>query len=96
MLASRAEPLVDSPAMSRKERRAPRVERIRALLEAGDHRAAGAEARALAADGGAPAEEREAAAGIVASLAPDRGALAAGAIGVAIAVGLAVAVLARG
>ncbi len=96
MLASRAEPLVDSPAMSRKERRAPRVERIRALLEAGDHRAAGAEARALAADAAAPAEEREAAAEIVASLAPDRGAIAAGAIGVAIAVGLAVAVLARG
>jgi hypothetical protein len=82
--------------MSRKDRRAPRVERIRALLEAGDHRTAGAEARALAADAAAPEEERDAAAGIVASLAPDRGVVAAGALGVAVAIALAVAVVVRG
>jgi hypothetical protein len=82
--------------MSRKERRAPRVERIRALLEAGDHRSAGAEARALAADASASEDERTAAAGILVSLAPDRGVVAAGALGVAVAIALAVVVLVPG
>jgi hypothetical protein len=80
--------------MSRKERRAARVERIRDLLEAGDHRAAGAEARALAADGAAPDGEREAARAVLASLRPDPGVLAAAALGVIAATALAIAVLA--
>jgi hypothetical protein len=82
--------------MSRKERRAPRVERIRALLEAGDHRAARTEARALAGDATASDGEREAAAAVLASLAPDRGVLVAGALGVLAALVLTVAVLAGG
>lgn len=93
MLATRRERLLDFPAMSRKERLAPRVERIQALLEAGDHRAAGAEARALAADASAPEEERAAARAVLVSLAPDRGVLAAAAVAVLAAVVVAVAVL---
>jgi hypothetical protein len=82
--------------MSRKERRAPRAERIRGLLESGDHRAAAAEARAVLADGAATPDEREAAGAALASLAPERGAVAAGAAGVAVAIGLTLAVLLRG
>jgi hypothetical protein len=82
--------------MSRKERRPPRAERIRSLLEAGDHRAARAEARAVLADEGAGPEEREAAAAALSSLSPDPGAVAAGAAGVAAAVAIAAAVLLRG
>jgi len=82
--------------MSRKERRAPRVEGIRALLEAGDHRAAGDAARALAADGSAPDDERAAAAAVLASLAPDRAAVAVGVLGVLAALVLSVAVLVGG
>jgi hypothetical protein len=71
--------------MARKDRRPQAAQRLRALLEAGDHRRAREEARALAADAGADAAEREEAAAILSSLAPDRGVLAAGAVGVAIA-----------
>lgn len=81
--------------MSRKERRGPRAERIRALLEAGDHRAAAAEARAVLADPTAPGDERAQAAAALSSLAPDRGVLLAGALGVAAALGLAALVLIR-
>jgi hypothetical protein len=82
--------------MSRKERRPARVDRIRALVEAGDHGAARAEARAVLADAGAPPEERAGAAGVLASLAPERGALVAGAVGAAAAVAISVLVLLRG
>ncbi len=82
--------------MSRKERRAPRVERLHALLEAGDHRAAGAEARALAADATASADERAAAASVRASLAPDRGVVAAGALGVLVSLVITAVVLGGG
>ncbi len=82
--------------MSRKERRPARAERLRALVEAGDHGAARAEARAVLADGGAPPEERAAAGEVLSSLAPDRGALVAGAVGAAAAVVLTVLVLLRG
>lgn len=79
--------------MSRKERRTPRLERIRALIDAGNHAAAGAEARALVEDAGASEEERAAGAALLASLAPDRGVVAAGAVGVAIALVVALAVV---
>ena len=82
--------------MSRKERRPARVDRIRALVDAGDHGAARVEARAVLADAGAPPEERAAAGEVLASLAPDRGALVAGAVGVATAVVLSILVLLRG
>jgi hypothetical protein len=82
--------------MSRKERRAPRVERVCALLEAGDHGAARAAARALLAAPDASDGDRAAAAELLASLAPDRGAVVAGALGVAAAVALSAAVLLGG
>jgi hypothetical protein len=66
------------------------------LVEAGDHGGARAEARALLADPAATDLERDAAAAVVASLAPDRGVVAAGAAGVAAAVAVAIAVLLRG
>jgi hypothetical protein len=82
--------------MSRKERRAPRTERLRALLEAGDHAAAREEARSVLADDGAAAGEREAAAAALASLGPEPAAAAAGALGLAAALAITVAVLLRG
>ncbi len=82
--------------MSRKERRAPRAERLRALLDAGDHAAARAEARAVLADEAASPDERRAAAAAFESLSPEPGAVAAGAIGVAAALAVALAVLLRG
>lgn len=92
----RASPLLQSAAMSRTERRLPRAERIRTLLEGGDHAAARAEARAVLADAEAPDRERAAAVEALASLAPDRGVLAAGAVGLAVAVAVAAGVLLRG
>lgn len=82
--------------MSRAERRPPRAERLRALLDAGDHAAARAEARAVCADAAATDRERAAAEEALASLAPDRGVVAAGAVGVAIALAVAISVLLRG
>jgi hypothetical protein len=82
--------------MSRKERRAARAERLQALLDAGDHRAARAEARAALADEAATPEERRAAAATLSSLSPEPGAVVAGAIGVAAALAVSVAVLLRG
>jgi hypothetical protein len=82
--------------MSRKERRTSRAERLQGLLDAGDHAAARAEARAVLADQGAVPEERRAAAAALSSLSPEPGAVVAGAIGVAAAVALAVAVFLRG
>jgi hypothetical protein len=75
--------------MARKERRSPGSERLRALLEAGDHRTAGAEARARLADASASDVEKAEAAAVLASLAPDRGAVVAGALGVATAIAVA-------
>jgi hypothetical protein len=57
--------------MSRKERRASRAERIRVLIEAGDHAGARADAQAVLADAAAPEDDRKAAAEILSSLAPD-------------------------
>jgi hypothetical protein len=82
--------------MSRTERRPPRAERIHALLESGDHGGARTEARAVLADASAPERERVAAAEALASLAPDRGVVAAGAVGVAVALALTAFVLLRG
>jgi hypothetical protein len=75
--------------MARKDRRNPAGGRLRALLDAGDHRTARAEARAVIADAAATEADRKEAAAVLASLAPDRGVVAAGAIGVAIALALA-------
>jgi hypothetical protein len=75
--------------MARKERRTPGSERLRALLQAGDHRTARAEARARLADPSVPEVERAEAEAVLASLAPDRGAVLAGAIGVALSVAVA-------
>ncbi|HET6923523.1 MAG TPA: hypothetical protein VFI16_10295 [Anaeromyxobacteraceae bacterium] len=82
--------------MSRKERRPQRSARLEALLERGDWRAAGAEARALLADPGADEVEREAAEAARARLRPEPGALAVGAAGlVALAVAVVLGLLAR-
>ena len=82
--------------MARKERRAARAERLQALVDAGDLGAARAEARAMLAAAAAPPEERRAAAALLSSLSPEPGAVAAGAIGLAAALAVAVAVLLRG
>jgi len=71
--------------MSRKERRAAGGARLRALLEAGDHRRARAEAQARLADPAVAEAERTEAAAVLSSLAPERGAVIAGAIGAAAA-----------
>jgi hypothetical protein len=75
--------------MARKDRRDPGGGRLRALLDAGDHRRARAEARARLADPSASDAQRAEAAAVLASLAPDRGVLAAGVLGVAAALALA-------
>jgi hypothetical protein len=82
--------------MSRRARSSPRAERLAKLLASGDHRAARAEARAALRDADTPREERDAAAGVLASLAPERSAIVAGAIGVAVALAIAIATLVRG
>jgi hypothetical protein len=76
-------------AMARKERRAPGPARLQALLDAGDHRTARAEATARLRDASAPDAEKAQAAAVLASLAPERGAVVAGALGVAAAVAIA-------
>lgn len=71
--------------MSRRERPRPgRPDRIRELLEAGDHRGAAEEARRRLADPGA--DGRDAAAAALASLRPEPGAVAVGLLGVALSV----------
>jgi hypothetical protein len=70
--------------MARDRRKAAQAE-LAALLEAGDHRAARAAARARLA-GGAPDPEARA---VLASLAPERGAVVAGMVGAALAVAVA-------
>jgi hypothetical protein len=75
--------------MARKDRRNPAGARLRALLEAGDHRTARAEARARLADPAASESDRAEAVQVLASLAPDRAVVVAGAVGVAVAVALA-------
>jgi hypothetical protein len=82
--------------MPRKERRASPADRIRTLLDAGDHRAARAEARALLADPAAADADRGNAAAALASLAPEPGAVVAGVLGVAAAVVLATLLVLRG
>ncbi|HEX9402458.1 MAG TPA: hypothetical protein VF912_20335 [Anaeromyxobacter sp.] len=75
--------------MARKEKRAPAAGRLRGLLDAGDHRAARAEAQARLADPAAGEPDRAEAAAVLASLAPDRGVALAGALGVAAAIAIA-------
>jgi hypothetical protein len=82
--------------MPRTERRSQRAERLDALLDAGDHAAARAEARALLVDPAATDRERDAARDALASLAPDRGVVAAGALGIAAAIAIVAGVLLRG
>lgn len=83
--------------MARREKRAARgAERLRSLLEAGDHRAARAEARALRADPAADAADGRAAAAALVRLAPEPGAVWAGVAGVAIAVAIAAWTVLRG
>jgi len=82
--------------MARKDRRSTQHGRLQELLEAGDHRRARAEARATLADGGAPEAARAEAEAVLASLAPDRVVVAAGAVGVAIALALTVWILVAG
>ncbi len=76
--------------------RSERRSRIQSLLDVGDHGGARAEAHAVLADPEAPDRDRAAAQAALASLAPDRGVVAAGAVGVVVAVAIAVGVLLRG
>jgi hypothetical protein len=71
--------------MARKDRKAPEGDRLRALLDAGQHRSARAEARARLQLAPGDAEARA----VLASLAPEPGAVIAGALGVAAAVAIA-------
>jgi DNA-binding LacI/PurR family transcriptional regulator len=82
--------------MARKDKARGRAGRLEALLAAGDHGGARAEARALLADPEASGEEREAAAHLLASLRPEPAALACAAVSVALAVALAAWTLTRG
>ncbi len=80
----------------RPDRRSPRAARIQALLDAGEHAAARAEARAVIADEQAPERDRAAARAALGSLAPDGGAVAAGVAGVAVAIAIVAGLLLRG
>jgi hypothetical protein len=82
--------------MSRKERRSPRTELIRARLDSGDHAAVRAVARGVLADRDASDEERAAAAAALASLSPEPAAVVAGAIGAVVSVVITVLVLLQG
>lgn len=76
--------------MVRRERTRPGpARRLEALLEAGDHGAAAAEARRVLADAERGDEERRAARAALASLRPEPGALAAGLGGVLLALAVA-------
>ena len=66
-----------------------RQDRIAALLAAGDHRAARQAAGAVLADAAASGEDRVSAAAALASLAPERSAVVAGCVAVALAVAVA-------
>jgi hypothetical protein len=82
--------------MARKERRPERAARLEALIERGDWRGAGAEARALLADPAADEAEREVAEAARVRLRPEPGALAVGAAGLAaLAVAVVLGLLAR-
>jgi hypothetical protein len=76
--------------MARKVRRTSPHGRLRELLEDGDHRRARAEARAILADAAAPEADRAEAAAVLSSLAPDHLVVAAGLVGVALAIALVV------
>lgn len=71
--------------MSRARRERGVGERLDALVAAGDHAAARAEARRVAADPAASQAEREAAAGLLRSLRPDGGAVGVGLAGLTLA-----------
>jgi hypothetical protein len=72
----------------RKDRKSPAGGRLQGLLDAGDHRAARAQALAVLADPAAGEAERGEAAAVLASHAPDRGVALAGAVGLAVAIAL--------
>jgi hypothetical protein len=79
---------IPARAMAKKDRKdskSPPGGRLQGLLEVGDHRAARAEARARLADPATGEAERAEAAAVLASLAPDRGVVLAGALAVAAA-----------
>jgi hypothetical protein len=83
--------------MARKDRRAQEgAERLRALLQAGDHRRARTVATALLGDPAAGDTARAEAASALASLAPEPGAVVAGALGLAVAVAIAAWTIAAG
>jgi hypothetical protein len=75
--------------MARKDKRTMGGTRLRTLLDAGDHRAARAEAQAWLSDPAGTEAERAEASAVLASLAPDRGVVLAGLVGMAVAVALA-------
>jgi hypothetical protein len=79
--------------MSKGKRERGAAARLEALLEAGDHRAARAEAAALLADASTPEADRGAAAGVLASLRPDRAAVVVGLAGVVAALLITLRVL---
>ncbi len=76
--------------MSRKERARPRPDRLATLLASGAHRAAGRAARGTLAEPGSTPEERARAGAVLASLAPEPMAIAAGLAGLAVAVAIGV------
>jgi hypothetical protein len=73
--------------MSRREKgKGERGGAVRALLDAGDHRAAAAQARRTLADPAVTPDEQEAARAVLASLRPEPGSVATGLAAVALAV----------
>lgn len=83
--------------MARKERaRTGRTERLETLVRTGDHGGARGEARLLLASADASDVERDAASRVLASLAPERGVVAAGVVGVVVALAVLVWAVLRG
>ena len=81
--------------MARKEKPRGRPDRLAALVAAGDHGGARAEARATLEDAAATEADRAAAARLLASLRPERAAVVSAALAAALAVALAVWTLTR-
>jgi hypothetical protein len=82
--------------MSRKEREGTRPDRLAELLASGAHAAARREARAVLADPGATPPRKERASAVLASLAPEPGALWLGLSGVVVSLALTVWLLLGG
>jgi len=81
--------------MARKEKSRGKPERLAALVAAGDHGGARAEARATLEDAAATEADRAAAARLLASLRPERAAAISAAVAAAVAVAIAIWSLAR-